>query len=171
MLTFSASNRTNFAGPPRTFAATWDYRTGEFVEYNLVGHQMLCGATSILPDGRVAINGGERDGYLFSIFDWRNNTWTSQERMNDPRWYNTSVALPDGRIFTAKGRDLTSSERWTSGTGWQRYTRMNWAVPSLPDGSPQLEGDLFPLLHLELTQMKRHRAGVIDWERKDTLPQ
>jgi hypothetical protein len=23
----------------------------------------------------------------------------------------------------------------------------------------------------ELTQMKRHRAGVIDWERKDTLPQ
>ena len=64
---------------------------------------MFCGGTAMLPDGRVVINGGRNTTELSSIFDYRTNQWEALQRMNDPRWYNPSVAMPDGSVFTVSG--------------------------------------------------------------------
>lgn len=58
-------------------------------------HDMFCGGTAMLPDGRVLINGGRNTTRLSSILDWRTSQWSAIPNMNDGRWYNTSVALTD----------------------------------------------------------------------------
>ncbi len=147
LLTFASNQRTTFPGGPEfTYAATWDYRTGQFVEFNNSRHDMFCGGVALLKDGRVVVNGGRNTTVLSSIFDWRTNTWSALPNMQDARWYNTSVALPNGQVFTAMGSGgSNTSERWIEGTGWQRYTNMNWTVAH---GDNTFESIWHPLLHL-----------------------
>jgi len=130
LLTFSASQRTTFpVGPEFTYAAVWNPATGVFTEINNTRHDMFCGGTAMLPDGRVMINGGRNTTRLSSIFDWRTSQWTAVPNMNDGRWYNTSVALTDGSVFTVTGDGGTNTaERWTSASGWSRLTGINWAT-------------------------------------------
>ena len=128
MLTFASNQRTTFpSGPEFTYAATWNPATGQFVEYNHPSHDMFCGALVMLPDGRVLVNGGRNTTVRSSIFDWRVNTWTRTPDMNDPRWYNTSVALPNGRVWTVSGSGGSgTAERWDEASGWSRLTGINW---------------------------------------------
>src|SRR5262245_21537644 len=121
ILTFASNQRTTFpSGVEFTYAATWNPANGQFVEFNHTSHDMFCGGIAMLPDGRVIVNGGRNTVVLASIFDWRSNTWTRIQNMNDPRWYNTTVALPDGNVFTASGSGGSSTaQRWSSGTGWR----------------------------------------------------
>jgi YVTN family beta-propeller protein len=128
VLTFASNQRTTFpAGPEFTYAATWNPATGQFVEYNHPSHDMFCGALVTLPDGRVLVNGGRNTTVRSSIFDWRVNTWTRTPDMNDPRWYNTSVALPSGRVWTVSGSGGSgTAERWDAASGWSRLTGINW---------------------------------------------
>ncbi|HKQ40146.1 MAG TPA: WD40 repeat domain-containing protein, partial [Verrucomicrobiae bacterium] len=128
VLTYASNQRTTFpSGPEFTYAATWNPATGQFVEYNNPAHDMFCGALVMLPDGRVLVNGGRATTVLSSIFDWRNNTWTRIPNMNDPRWYNTSVALPNGRVFTASGSGGSgTAERWDQSSGWSRLAGIDW---------------------------------------------
>jgi len=129
VLTFASNERTTFpAGVEFTYAATWDPATGQFVEYNHPSHDMFCGALVMLPDGRVLVNGGRNTTVRASIFDWRTNAWTRIQDMNDPRWYNTSVALPDGRVWTVTGDGGTNTaERWQQSSGWSRQTGVAWS--------------------------------------------
>lgn len=128
ILTFASNQRTTFpSGPEFTYAATWNPATGQFVEYNHPSHDMFCGALVMLPDGRVLVNGGRNTTVRSSIFDWRVNTWTRTPDMNDPRWYNTSVALPNGRVWTVSGSGGSgTAERWDEAIGWSRLTGINW---------------------------------------------
>ena len=88
---------------------------------------MFCGALVMLPDGRVLVNGGRNTTVRSSIFDWRVNTWTRTPDMNDPRWYNTTVALPNGRAWTVSGSGGSgTAESWDSASGWSRMTGINW---------------------------------------------
>ncbi|MBL9133603.1 MAG: hypothetical protein JNG86_20505, partial [Verrucomicrobiaceae bacterium] len=147
LLTFSSNQRTTFPnGPEFTYAATWDYRTGQFVEINNPRHDMFCGGVVILPDGRVLVNGGRNTTRLGSIFDWRTNAWSAIPNMQDPRWYNTSVALPNGTVFTASGSGgPATAERWNEGTGWTRLTGINWALAYNEGG---FESDWHPFLQV-----------------------
>lgn len=44
LLTFASNQRTIFPGGPEfTYAATWDYCTGQFVEFNNSRHDIFCG--------------------------------------------------------------------------------------------------------------------------------
>ncbi|MBL9170206.1 MAG: DUF1929 domain-containing protein [Verrucomicrobiales bacterium] len=128
LLTFASNQRTTFpSGPEFTYAATWNPATGQFVEYNHGSHDMFCGALVTLPDGRVLVNGGRATTVRSSIFDWRANTWTRTPDMNDPRWYNTSVALPNGRVWTVSGSGGSgTAERWDELSGYSRLTGINW---------------------------------------------
>jgi YVTN family beta-propeller protein len=130
LLTFSSNQRTTFpVGPEFTFAAVWDPKTGAFTEINNTRHDMFCGGTAMLPDGRLLINGGRNTTRLSSIFNWRTSQWTAIPNMNDGRWYNTSVALTDGSVFTVTGDGGTNTaERWTEANGWQRLTGINWST-------------------------------------------
>lgn len=146
MLTFSASERTTFPANNFTYAATWDYRTGEFVEINNPRHDMFCGGVSLLPDGRLLVNGGNNNIRECSMFDWRTNTWNALPDMNDTRWYNTSVALTDGTVFTASGSGGSdTAEQWQEGIGWRRYPGINWA---LAHGEGGFESIWHPFLHI-----------------------
>jgi YVTN family beta-propeller protein len=128
ILTFASNQRTTFpSGPEFTYAATWNPATGQFLEFNHPSHDMFCGALVMLPDGRVLVNGGRNTTVRSSIFDWRVNTWTRTPDMNDPRWYNTSVALPNGRVWTVSGSGGSgTAERWDAAIGWSRLTGINW---------------------------------------------
>jgi YVTN family beta-propeller protein len=128
VLTYASNQRTSFpSGPEFTYAATWNPATGQFVEYNNPQHDMFCGALVMLPDGRVLVNGGRNTTVRGSIFDWRVNTWTRLPDMNDPRWYNTSVALPSGRVWTVSGSGGSgTAERWDQASGWIRLTGIDW---------------------------------------------
>lgn len=130
ILTFASNQRTTFpSGVEFTYAATWNPTNGQFLEFNNPSHDMFCGGLVMLPDGRVLVNGGRNTVVLASIFDWRNNTWTRIQNMNDTRWYNTTVALPDGNVFTVSGSGGSgTAERWNSGTGWSRLTGIDWNV-------------------------------------------
>ncbi len=128
VLTFASNQRTSFpSGPEFTYAATWNPATGVFVEYNHPSHDMFCGGIVMLPDGRVLVNGGRNTTVRSSLFDWRVNTWTRTPDMNDPRWYNTTVALPNGRAWTVTGDGGSgTAERWDAASGWSRLTGINW---------------------------------------------
>jgi YVTN family beta-propeller protein len=128
LLTFSSNQRTTFpVGAEFTYAAVWNPRTGVFTEINNNRHDMFCGGTAMLPDGRLVINGGRNTTRLSSIFDWRTSTWSALPNMNDGRWYNTSVAMTDGSVFTVTGDGgTTTAERWTQLSGWQRLPGIPW---------------------------------------------
>lgn len=135
LLTFASNQRTTFpVGAEFTYAAVWNPATGVFTEINNTRHDMFCGGTALLPDGRLVVNGGRNTTRLSSIFDWRTNQWTALPNMNDPRWYNTSVALIDGSVFTVTGDGgSNTAERWNEGIGWTRLTGINWGnVVALP---------------------------------------
>ncbi len=53
--------------------------------------------------GRVVVNGRRNATVLSRIFDWRTNTWSALPNMQDARWCSTSLALPNGQVFTAVG--------------------------------------------------------------------
>ncbi|MFO1482182.1 MAG: Ig-like domain-containing protein [Verrucomicrobiaceae bacterium] len=146
LLTFASSERTTFPAGTFTYAATWDYRTGEFVEINNTRHDMFCGGVSLLPDGRLLVNGGNSTIKTCSTFDWRTNQWNAVSDMNDTRWYNTSVALPDGTVFTASGSGGSdTAEQWRENAGWRRYPNINWA---LAHGEGGFESIWHPFLHI-----------------------
>ncbi len=128
LLTFASNQRTTFpVGAEFTYAAVWNPATGVFTEINNTRHDMFCGGTAMLPDGRLVINGGRNTTRLSSIFDWRTSQWSALPNMNDGRWYNTSVALTDGSVFTVTGDGGTyTAERWTSAGGWALLTGINW---------------------------------------------
>jgi len=134
LLTFSSNKRTSFPlGPEFTYTAIWDPATGLFSgDINNVRHDMFCGGTAMLPDGRVVVSGGRNASVLSSVFDFRTNEWTALQSMADGRWYNTNVALPDGSVFTVGGTVSETSgghrtaELWNSVTGWRRLTGIPW---------------------------------------------
>ncbi|HAV60907.1 MAG TPA: hypothetical protein DCY13_00895 [Verrucomicrobiales bacterium] len=136
ILTFASNQRTRFpSGTEFTYAATWDPATGQFQEFNHPSHDMFCGALVMLPDGRVLVNGGRNTTVRSSIFDWRVNTWTRTPDMNDPRWYNTSVALANGRVWTVSGSGgSNTAERWDQASGWSRLTGIGWSAVTAEPG-------------------------------------
>src|SRR2546430_11284481 len=55
--------------------------------------------------------------------------------MNDPRWYNSSVALPSGRVWTVSGSGGSgTAERWDAASGWSRLTGINWNLVTSEPG-------------------------------------
>ena len=137
LLTFASNRRTTFpSGVEFTYAATWDPATGQFVEYNHPTHDMFCGGIVMLPDGRVLVNGGRNEVVRASTFDWRTNQWTRVQDMNGGRWYNTSVALPDGQVWTVTGNGTGggTAERWNQTTGWNILTGIPWGNVLLEPG-------------------------------------
>lgn len=136
LLTFSSSERTTFPNTlQRTFAAVWNPETGVFTEINNPRHDMFCGGLALLPDGRLLVNGGngsQGTTAFSSLFDWRTNEWSAAQTMPQGRWYNTSVALPNGSVFTAGGngggQGAGTLDLWRAATGWRRMSGIPWAT-------------------------------------------
>jgi hypothetical protein len=67
-------------------------------------HNMFCPGTDMLSDGRVLVAGGDNEHTnRTDIYNPLTNTWSPGGTMNQQRWYNGSVTLPDGRALTLGG--------------------------------------------------------------------
>ncbi len=134
LLTYASNQRTSFPdGPQFTYAAVWDPAAGLFTEINNGRHDMFCGGLSLQQDGRLLVNGGNGVSgttALASLFDWRTNEWIPAQSMADGRWYNTSLALPNGEVMTGSGNGGDNGngtiEQWNASSGWRRMSGINW---------------------------------------------
>jgi galactose oxidase len=67
-------------------------------------HNMFCPGTAMLADGRVLVSGGDVEHTdQTSIYDPIHDSWQTGALMHQPRWYNSTVTLPDGRALTLGG--------------------------------------------------------------------
>src|SRR6202022_1142715 len=109
---------------------------------------MFCNGMTVLPDGRVFINGGTvaydpfKGSQKSSVFDPATNSFTDLQNMAHGRWYPTVITLGDGRVITFSGFNETSGatnnavEFYTVGGGWSQQFIAPWTPP------------LYPRLHL-----------------------
>jgi galactose oxidase len=91
-------------------------------------HDMFCPGTAMLADGRLIVNGG--DWWITkatSIYDATTDTWTRGPVMNQPRWYNSSLTLPSGDVFTLGGNRQAGYDG--NGEIWLRATNTWKALP------------------------------------------
>ncbi|MDQ3597919.1 MAG: DUF1929 domain-containing protein [Pseudomonadota bacterium] len=139
VITWSTWNAETFGGSDpvdRTYTVLFDPRnptapTGSIITHT--DHNMFCPGTAMLADGRLVVNGGdEKKSAVTSIYDYRSNTWSRAASMNEERWYNTSVTVPDGDVFTLGGNRTSR----LSGTGeiwdWLANT-WNWVPGAVMD--------------------------------------
>lgn len=124
-----------------------DPSNGQIVSQFSLSWDMFCNAMSLLPDGRVLVDGGtiQYDPFYgeprVSIFDPTTNTFTNVQNMAHGRWYPTVVTLGDGRVMTFSGLNETGGtntavEFYTVGSGWSTQYFASWTP------------DLYPRLHL-----------------------
>jgi YVTN family beta-propeller protein len=126
LLLWSSNARTTFGGGGHTYTSLFDPVTETATERDVTetGHDMFCPGTSLLPDGRLLVNGGVGSN-LASLYDPLTNVWRSAAGMTIPRGYNANTVLADGSVLsfggswsggTAGGK---SAEVYTPATGWR----------------------------------------------------
>jgi len=155
VLTWSGSERETWPRPERTYTATWDPTTGQFVDILTIGHNMFCASQVMMADGRVFVNGGrnQQNTPFVSVFDYRDNSWDSFENMaSGGRWYPTTVALTDGDAYTAMGTASMPRvpERWDPKNGWTLQPNADWGQMVLNPypGNQYRERNWWPLLNV-----------------------
>ncbi|MBL9131506.1 MAG: DUF1929 domain-containing protein, partial [Verrucomicrobiaceae bacterium] len=156
LLTFASNQRTTFPdGLQFTYAAVWNPATGQFTEINNDTHDMFCGGVAMLQDGRLHVAGGNGINSTTpyaSVFDWRTNQWTRVQTMAEGRWYNTSVALPNGEVLTASGNaggggnSNGTIEQWNTSSGWRAMSGIPWASVTNPGIPNAVEPNWHPFL-------------------------
>jgi galactose oxidase len=127
VITWASWARDTFGGtqPNQTYTAMFDPQTLVATEFLVTStqHDMFCPGTAMLPDGRLFVNGGGPIVANTSIYTFGTDQWAADSLMNETRWYNTSVTLPDGRVFTLGGNLRSgldgTGEIWTPGLGWK----------------------------------------------------
>jgi hypothetical protein len=122
---WSADERFRFGSAyGRTYFAFLDPASGNTSErlVSETGHNMFCPGTTLLPDGRLLINGGI-DAAETTLYDPAAGTFSRADRMNIPRGYNANALLQDGSVFTLggswSGYGDKNGEIWTPGGGWR----------------------------------------------------
>ena len=143
----------NVAAETNFRAAVWDPVAGTFANY-LLDWDMFCNGMSILPDGRVFINGGnlQYDPFLGeprnAVFDPATGTFTDLEDMADGRWYPTVTTLGNGDVMTFSGLRATGGtnnmvEIYTPGSGWGSPAPAGWTPPLYPRMHLSTDGRVF----------------------------
>ena len=93
-----------------------------------IAADMFCPGMSMLPDGRLLVDGGSSSSHtsLYNPFAGVTGSWTDGTPMNIPRGYNTDVTLSNGNVFTIGGswsgpldQAPQDGELWSPTTGWQ----------------------------------------------------
>ncbi len=108
-----------------------------------VNYDMFCNGMTVLPDGRVMINGGTiaydpfRGIQKTTLFDPSTNSFTPVQDMAHGRWYPTVTLLSDGRVMAFSGSDENANtnqtvELYTPGSGWSSPVNAGWTPPLYP---------------------------------------
>lgn len=129
ILTWASNEVDGFPdGPEYTHATVWNPFNNTFQNIPHGNHDMFCSHAVMLEDGRVFINGGRHTPFT-TLFDPRTNAWSRLQNMANGRWYPTTVAMPDGRVFTGLGGSGGMyPEIWDKDLGWNRLTGINFTA-------------------------------------------
>lgn len=151
---WASTRTTSFpAGETYTHAALYDPATGTFTNLPNVKHDMFCAGMASTADGRIVASGGGADvrttSFLGMTSRWGQN-WVQAGNMNQGRWYNTSLMLPDKRILTWWGRAANGvAEIFNPDTGvWTAAPNLNAASTADPNDGVDDENQWFPHLHV-----------------------
>ena len=136
------SGSGNVASETNFRAAVWDPLTDTLAIQPLTW-DMFCNGMTVLPDGRVFVNGGNLryDPFLGeprnAAFDPVSETFTDLANMAHGRWYPTVTTLGDGRVMTFSGLSETGGtntavEIYTPGSGWSPEYPAGWTPPLYP---------------------------------------
>jgi galactose oxidase len=128
LVTWSSDQKLTFgSGLGQTNTILFDPQTlrADDILVTNTSHDMFCPGTAMLADGRVFVNGGGATVSNSSSYNSASATWKKEAPMFQPRWYNSSVTLPNGDVFTLGGNIHAptisgdgSGERWSPGRGW-----------------------------------------------------
>ena len=127
LLTWSSNSPISLGGTRgKTETSILNLTTGK-VTQSLVsntGHDMFCPGTSMLPDGKILISGGNNSSKT-TLYNPATNAWTSGPDMKIARGYQSNVTTSTGEVFTIggsySGRAGTSrhGEVWSAAGGWR----------------------------------------------------
>ena len=153
IVTWASTRPTTFpAGETFTYSTIFDPRNNTFTDLPNLKHDMFCAGVASLADGRFLASGGGADVRTTSIMSRTaaNPSWTQSGNMNQGRWYNSSVSLPDGRILTWWGRNANGvAEIFDPFTGlWTPATGINAASNADPNDNVDDDNQWFPHLHV-----------------------
>ena len=87
----------------------WDPLTLELTTPTFPPYDLFCSGHSVLPDGRIFIQGGQDGGDAIgearaTIYDPFTDTWDDTiPKMNAGRWYSTNTILPNGDVLVLNG--------------------------------------------------------------------
>ena len=134
-------------------AVVWNPDDDTFVTHALTW-DMFCNGASVLPDGRVFINGGTLQYDPFfgerrsSAYDPATGLFSDLPLMADGRWYPTTTTLGNGSIMTfsglkAAGGTNTTVEIYTPGAGWSAPVAAGWTPPLYPRMHLNTDGRVF----------------------------
>ena len=129
VLTWSSNNEFTFEGDigaaaSKTQTALFDPATQKST-LRIVSNtlsDMFCPGISVLPDGRVLVNGGSSSASA-NIYDPKTDAWSAAASMNIARGYNADVTLADGSVLTLGGSWSGApgdrvGEVWSAESGW-----------------------------------------------------
>ena len=127
---------------------------------------MFCNGMSIMPDGRVLINGGTKGygslavvgvageipftGFVnTSIFDPGTESFVDTSPTAHGRWYPTTTELNDGSIMTTSGLNDTDGSKNNTSEIWDGQ-KWGAEIPGNPNISdfPGFQFPLYPRMHL-----------------------
>ncbi len=153
ILAWGANLINSFNGGNKTYAGIWDPANDQIIRVDHSTHSMFCGMPVMLEDGRVFVAGGDVSSSSSvkrtSTFDFSTQTWTRVQDMHVGRWYNGSVALPNGKVFTAVGDPGSQyPELWTQSTGWDYLNGASLQSAILKYNAPTEPKNMLPHMHL-----------------------
>lgn len=141
VLIWSARNRRSYGYGEigRTYTAVFNpvtLKSSERLVQN-TNHEMFCPGTSVLPDGRILVNGGSSSART-SIYDPKTNSWVADRDMAVPRGYQANTVLDNGDVFTlggswSGGLGHRIGEVWSTAGGWRTLKNVDGDALSGPD--------------------------------------
>ena len=127
LLTWSSNSPIALSGSRgKTETSILNLTTGKVTQALVAntGHDMFCPGTSLLPDGKILISGGNNSSKT-TLYNPATNAWTSGPDMKIARGYQSNVTTSTGEVFTIggsySGRSGTSrnGEVWSAAGGWR----------------------------------------------------
>ena len=130
LLTWAAAYATDFnpAEPNNTVGAIFDPKNNSITNFPNPRHNMFCAGLAMLTDGRTIAAGGGNSVRLTSLFNPSTMSWVGTGNTIQQRWYDTNVALPNGKAFIVLGaQDQPFPELWDPATNaWTEIYGPRW---------------------------------------------
>lgn len=140
LLTWVGGTEITDTGSKST-ASLYDPETGTFEARDNMTHNQFCSGISLMEDGSVFNSGGNPTTKETSRFDLETLTWVSLDEMSYPRWYPTTLTMPDNRVFTAFAEGAGNTSEIYSDVQQQWLNTPGATMQSLVDEQNQINNN------------------------------